>query len=76
MILNGKEYDASKPLEIFRANEEINALKRRELLSYIEKLKIIKEGNELSIRRSHSTRYFLSFSNRKRSFCPTGTFLR
>lgn len=29
MKLNGQEYDAALPLELFRANEEINALKRR-----------------------------------------------
>jgi len=29
MTLNGQEYDARMPLELFRANEEINAVKRR-----------------------------------------------
>ncbi|MFW5743969.1 MAG: HPr family phosphocarrier protein [Spirochaetota bacterium] len=29
MELNGQEYDAGRPLELFRANEEINAAKRR-----------------------------------------------
>jgi hypothetical protein len=29
MYLGGKEYNAGSPLELFRANEEINALKRR-----------------------------------------------
>lgn len=29
MKLNGQEYNAALPLELFRANEEINALKRR-----------------------------------------------
>ena len=29
MELNGQVYDAGLPLELFRANEEINALKRR-----------------------------------------------
>jgi hypothetical protein len=48
MYLNGKDYDASRPLELFRANEEINALKRRQLLSYIEKVKIIKDEIELT----------------------------
>lgn len=29
MALNGQEYDAGQPFELFRANEEINAAKRR-----------------------------------------------
>lgn len=29
MTLNGREYDAATPLELFRANEDINAMKRR-----------------------------------------------
>lgn len=66
MILNGKEYDASKPLELFRANEEINALKRRELLSYIEKLKIIKEGNELSDTKIALHEIFLELLKQKK----------
>jgi len=38
MILDGHGYDASSPLEIFRANEDINAQKRRWLAAEIAKL--------------------------------------
>jgi len=38
MILEGQEYDASSPLEIFRANEKINAQKRRWLAMEIGRL--------------------------------------
>ncbi|MBN1647809.1 MAG: hypothetical protein JW874_07240 [Spirochaetales bacterium] len=39
MILDDNEYDASQPLELFRANEEINAQKRRLLGDLAEKMK-------------------------------------
>ena len=35
--LGDNEYDPSTPLELFRVNEEINALKRRHLLDFIHK---------------------------------------
>ena len=37
MELNGQEYDAGLPLELFRANEEINALKRRFVADLLSK---------------------------------------
>ena len=42
MVLDDQEYDASSPLEIFRANEKINARKRRWLAMEIGKLPIVK----------------------------------
>ncbi len=43
MKLNGHSYDASTPLEIFRANETINARKRQWLVSEIAEHEIIKD---------------------------------
>jgi len=40
MELDGEAYDASTPLEIFRANEKINARKRRWLASEIARLPV------------------------------------
>lgn len=37
MRLNGRSYDASQPLELFRANEEINALKRRAIANLLNR---------------------------------------
>lgn len=37
MVLNGKEYNAGITLELFRANEEINAMKRRQIAEIIRK---------------------------------------
>lgn len=37
MILNDQEYDASSPLNLFRANEEINAMKRRTIADMLNK---------------------------------------
>jgi hypothetical protein len=44
MELEGETYDASSPLELFRANEKINAQKRRWLSSEIVRLKLVQEG--------------------------------
>lgn len=43
MKLDNKEYDASQPLELFRANEEINAYKRILLGKKVELLKNFEE---------------------------------
>ncbi len=43
MQLNGEVYDAGLPLELFRANEKINARKRRWLASEIVRLKLVQE---------------------------------
>lgn len=37
MILNDQEYDAGSPLNLFRANEEINAMKRRRIADMLNK---------------------------------------
>ncbi|UCG55574.1 MAG: hypothetical protein JSU70_11975 [Phycisphaerales bacterium] len=44
MELNGESYDASSALELFRANEKINAQKRRWLAAEICRLKLATEG--------------------------------
>ncbi len=38
LYLNSNHYDASNPLELFRANEEINAVKRKMLLEFISSI--------------------------------------
>ncbi len=43
MQMDEEEYDASSPLELFRANEKVNAQKRRWLASEIVHLEIIRE---------------------------------
>ena len=45
MILDEQNYDASSPLEIFRANEKINAEKRRWLATEIAGLSLIDESS-------------------------------
>ena len=44
MELDDEVYDASSPLELFRANEKINAKKRRWLSAEIVRLKLVQEG--------------------------------
>lgn len=41
MLLGDEEYDASSPLELFRANEKINALKRRSVAHEIIRLNLV-----------------------------------
>lgn len=51
MELDGQSYDASSPMDIFRANEKINAQKRRWLVSEIGRLALPKgELNDQQIR--------------------------
>ena len=38
LYLNSNHYDASNPLDLFRANEEINAVKRKMLLEFISSI--------------------------------------
>jgi hypothetical protein len=45
MELDDKVYDASSPLELFRANEKINAQKRKWLAAEIVRLSLIQELN-------------------------------
>jgi len=44
MELDNEVYDASSPLELFRANEKINAKKRRWLSAEIVRLGLVQEG--------------------------------
>jgi len=44
MELDDEVYDASSPLELFRANEKINANKRRWLSAEIVRIKLVQEG--------------------------------
>jgi len=44
MELGNEVYDASSPLELFRANEKINAKKRRWLAAEIVRLGLVQEG--------------------------------
>jgi hypothetical protein len=46
MELNGELYDAGSPLELFRANEKINAQKRRWLAAEIVRLKLVGQGRD------------------------------
>lgn len=41
MLLGDEEYDAGSPLELFRANEKINAIKRRSLAEEILRLELV-----------------------------------
>ncbi len=41
MLLSDEEYDAGSPLELFRANEKINAIKRRSLAEEILRLDLV-----------------------------------
>ena len=43
MQMDEEDYDACSPLELFRANEKINAQKRRWLASEIVRLKLVQE---------------------------------
>lgn len=43
MELNGKVYDAARPLELFRVNEEINAQKRKVIAAKIDTLQHVKD---------------------------------
>ena len=46
MQLDEEVYDASSPLELFRANEKINAEKRRSLASETVRLKLVQEETD------------------------------
>lgn len=46
MRLDDEVYDASAPLQLFRANEKINAQKRRWLAAEIVRLKLVDKGIE------------------------------
>jgi hypothetical protein len=48
MELDGEVYDASSPLGLFRANEKINAQKRRWLAAEVVRLKLLQEQNNQS----------------------------
>jgi hypothetical protein len=46
MMLGAESYDATMPLELFRANEKINAEKRRWLAGEIVRLKLVPEDTD------------------------------
>jgi len=46
MELDGEQYDASSPLELFRANEKMNAQKRRWLAAEIMRLALVPKDEE------------------------------
>jgi len=48
MKLDEEVYDAGSPLELFRANEKVNARKRRWLASEIIRLKLVREETDQS----------------------------
>ena len=52
MKLEDDTYDASSPLELFRANEKINATKRRSLAAEIIRLQLVPENTEDRDRRT------------------------
>ncbi len=47
MLLDSEEYDAASPLELFRANEKINAFKRRSLAKAILEMDMIPANNQV-----------------------------
>jgi len=47
LILEETEYDASIPLDLFRVNEKINAIKRKQLAKELDALPILKDMDEL-----------------------------
>lgn len=51
MILNENPYNAESPLELFRANEEINAYKRRRILRIIETLPQIQHKAKTPVKK-------------------------
>ena len=52
MKLEDDTYDASSPLELFRANEKINATKRRSLATEIIRLQLVPESSDQTDRQS------------------------
>lgn len=65
MYLNDKQYNAGAPLELFRANEEINAMKRRYIADVILKKEEIQKpvpGDE-EICRKELQMFFLEMMN-------------
>ncbi len=59
MELDGSIYDASSPLELFRANEKINAQKRRWLASEIVRLSLVQEINGQGRKIDDAVRYIV-----------------
>lgn len=47
MHLGDEQYDASSPLELFRANEKINAIKRRSLAQEILRLNLVPSNTQI-----------------------------
>jgi hypothetical protein len=59
MELDGKVYDASSPLELFRANEKINAQKRRWLASEVVRMSLVQEINGHGYKTDDAIRYIV-----------------
>jgi len=66
MEMGGDKYDARSPLELFRANEKINAEKRRWLASEIVKLKIVDNTCRLEDIQSVVRQVILAMAGRSR----------
>lgn len=49
MMLEGEEYDASAPLDLFRANEYINAVKRRRLAAHVAEMHLSAPDDDSSL---------------------------
>lgn len=47
MKLDGVSYDAKMPLELFRANEELNAQKRRQIFTLLTQNEVLQEAKEM-----------------------------
>jgi len=66
MILDDQDYDASSPLEIFRANEKINAEKRRWLATEIAGLSLVDESTAETNIQSATRRILLTLADQGR----------
>ncbi len=64
MILNNREYDATSPLDLFRANEEINHYKRRHAIQKIITYPTIQK-NERLIAEMGKRRFLLNRKSRR-----------
>jgi hypothetical protein len=66
MELGGATYDARSPLELFRANEKINAQKRRWLASEIVKLQVVDQACRVEEIRSVVRGVILSLAEKSK----------
>jgi hypothetical protein len=47
LLMEGAEYDAGIPLDLFRVNEKINAIKRKRVAEEVDRLPVLKEMQEI-----------------------------